>query len=142
VCPRHCRTNVAPVFSERWRSTERSAFLEVCRQNPKAALQSAARAAAGALLQLISEPPDDQIATETQGRSGMMQCPPDMLQLLCRPIDQTGNLATFKLGQIRALQTVVPAADWTEIGGRLARPLASRSIVDRGFHRLAGSAMR
>ena len=44
-----------------------SAFLELCRQNPKAALQSTARGAMGALLQLIGEPPDDQIATEAQG---------------------------------------------------------------------------
>src|ERR1700720_4044832 len=40
------------------------AFLELCRQNPQAALQSTARAATGALSQLIGEPPDDQIATE------------------------------------------------------------------------------
>ena len=33
-----------------------SAFLELCRQSPKAALQCAARAAMGALLQLIGEP--------------------------------------------------------------------------------------
>ena len=53
-----------------------SAFLEVCRKNPKAALQGAARAAMGVLLQLIGEPPDDQIATEAQGRSGVMRFPP------------------------------------------------------------------
>src|SRR6202023_207534 len=46
-----------------------SAFLELCRQSPKAALQGAARAPMGALLQLIGEPPDDQIATEAQGRA-------------------------------------------------------------------------
>jgi hypothetical protein len=95
----------------------------------------------GALLQLIGEPPDDQIATEAQGRSGVIQCPPDMLQLLCRPIDQSGNLA-IKLGQVRVSQSVLPAAVWTEIGRRLARVLASRSIVDWRFHRLAGSAIR
>ena len=33
-----------------------SAFLELCRQSPKAALQCAARAAVGAQLQLIGEP--------------------------------------------------------------------------------------
>ena len=58
-----------------------NAFLELVRQNPNAALQSAARAAMGALLQLIGEPPDDQIATEAQGRSGVMQCPPGTPQL-------------------------------------------------------------
>jgi len=62
-----------------------SAFLELSRQNPKAALQGAGRAAMGALLQLIGETPDDQIATEAQRRSGMMQCPPRTPQLLCRP---------------------------------------------------------
>ena len=46
-----------------------SAFLELCRQSPKAALQCAARAPMGVLLQLIGEPPDDQIATEPQRRS-------------------------------------------------------------------------
>jgi hypothetical protein len=30
----------------------------------------------GAVLQLIGEPPDDQIATEAHRRSGVMQCPP------------------------------------------------------------------
>jgi hypothetical protein len=95
----------------------------------------------GALLQLIGEPPDDQITTEAQGRSSAVQCPPDMPQLLCRPIHQSGNFA-IKLGQIRVPQSVLPAAAWTETGGRLARVLASRSIVDGEFHRLAGSAMR
>jgi hypothetical protein len=104
-------------------------------------MQLAARAAAGALLQLIGEPPDDQITTEAQRRSGVIQCPPSAPQLLCRPIDQSGNLA-IKLGQVRASQSVLLGTDWTETGGRLARVLASRSIVDWRFHRLAGSAMR
>jgi hypothetical protein len=118
-----------------------SAFLELCRQSPKAALQGAARAAMGALLQLIGEPPDDQIATEAQGRSGVMQCPPGTPQLLCRANDQPGDFA-IKPGQVRASQTVV--AVWSETGGRLARVLASRCNVDRRSHnhRLAGSAMR
>src|ERR1700749_703977 len=51
-------------------------FLKLCRQNPQAALQGAARAATGTLLQLIGELPDDQIATETEGWSSVMQCPP------------------------------------------------------------------
>jgi hypothetical protein len=46
----------------------KSAFLELSRQNLQAALQRAARAAMGALLQLISEPPDHQITTEAQRR--------------------------------------------------------------------------
>jgi hypothetical protein len=71
----------------------------------------------------------------------MMQSPPGTPQLLCRPIDQSGNFA-INLGQVWVSQSVFPAAVWTETGGRPARVLASRSIVDWGFHRLAGSAMR
>src|SRR5437762_461750 len=81
-------------------SVERtSAFLELSRQNPKAALQSAAGAAMGALLQLIGQPPDDQIATEAQRRSGVMQPPPGTPQLRCRAIDQRGDF-TINLGQV------------------------------------------
>src|SRR6202045_3479917 len=116
-----------------------SAFLELVRQNPNAALQSAARAGVSALLQLIGEASDDQIATEPQGRSGMMQCLPRTPQLLCRLTNQSGDLA-FKVGQVRASQTVVPVASSTGNGRRLASMLASRRIVDWGFHRLAGSA--
>jgi hypothetical protein len=118
-----------------------SAFLELCRQSAKAALQCAARAPMGALLRLVGEPPDDQAATEAQGRSGVMQCPPGTPQLLCRPIDQPGDFA-IEPGPVRASQTVVSAAVWTETRGRLARVLASRSNVDRRSHRFAGSAMR
>ena len=109
-----------------------SAFLELSRQNLQAAPQGGGRTAMGALLQLIGEPPGDQIATEAQGRSGVMQCPPGTPQLLCRPIDQPGDFA-IKPGQVRASQTVVSAAVWTETRGRLARVLASRSVVDWGF---------
>jgi len=118
-----------------------SAFFELSRQNLQAALQCAARAAMGALLQLISEPPDHQIATEAQRRSSVMQCPPGTPQLLCRPIDQPDYFA-IKLGQIRVSQSVLPTAVWTETGRWLARVLASRSVVDWSFHRLAGSTMR
>jgi hypothetical protein len=118
-----------------------SAVLELSRQNLQAALQCAAQSAMSALLQFIGEPPDDQIATEAQRRSGVMQCPPGTPQLLCRPIDQSGDLA-IELGQLRVLRSVLPAVVWTETGGRLARVLASRTIVGWRFHRLAGSAMR
>src|ERR1700719_2929016 len=118
-----------------------SAFLELCRQNLQAALQGAGRAGVSALLELIGEASDDQIATEPQGRSGMMQCLPRTPQLLCRLTNQSGNLA-FKVGQVQASQTVVPVATSTGNGRRLARVLASRSIVDWRFHRLSGSAMR
>ena len=57
-----------------------------------------------------------------------MQCPPGTPQLLCRPIDQSGDFA-IKLGQVQASQTVVPAAVWTETRGRLARVLADTAIV-------------
>ena len=87
----------------------KSAFLEVCRQDPKAALQCPARAATGALLQLIREPPDNQITTEAQRRSSTMQSPPGTPQLLCRPIGQPSNLATFKLGQVPVSKSVLPA---------------------------------
>ena len=94
-----------------------------------------------ALLQFIGEPPNDQITTKVQRRSSVMQCPPGTPQLLCRPIDQSRDF-TIKLGQVRVLQSAFPATVWTETGRRLARVLASRSIVELGFHRLAGSAMR
>src|SRR5207237_6165163 len=66
----------------------------------------------GALLQLIGEPPDDQIATEAQGRSGVMQRPPHTPQLLCRPIDQPGNVA-IKPDRVRVSPPVLPATVWT-----------------------------
>src|ERR1700731_5234542 len=95
----------------------------------------------GALLQHIGETPDDQITTEAQGRSSVIKYSPDTAQLLCRLIDQPGDLA-IKCCQRQALQPVLPAAVWTETAGRLARVLASRSVVEGGFHRFAGSAMR
>ena len=80
-----------------------SAFLELSREGLQVALQRAARAAMRALLQFIGEPPNDQITTEAQRRPSVMQCPPDMPQLLCRPIGQSGNLA-IKLGQVRVIR--------------------------------------
>ena len=53
-----------------------SAFLELSRQNVEAALQSPAQAVSGALLQLIGEPPDHQIATEPLRRFGAMKLAP------------------------------------------------------------------
>jgi hypothetical protein len=103
--------------------------------------QREAGAAMRALLQLVRKGSDHQITTEAQRRSSVMQCPPDMPQLRGRPIDQSGNLA-IKLGQVRVSQSVLPAAVWTEDGRRLARVLASRSVMDWRFHRLAGSAIR
>src|SRR6202030_4846899 len=92
-------------------------------------------------LQLIGEPPDDQIATEAQGRSSVMQCPPCTTQLLCRETGQPGDFA-IRLSQFPISRSVFSAIVGGETRGRLARMLASRSVVEWGFHRLAGSAMR
>src|SRR6202040_2374128 len=91
----------------------------------------------GALLQLIGDPPNDQIATEPQRRSSVIKCPPDTPQLLCRLTDQPGDFY-----QRQTLQRVLPAVVGTETAGRLARVRGSRSVVDWRFHRLVGSAMR
>src|ERR1700719_2704023 len=115
-----------------------SAFLELSRQNVQAALQGGGRAAMGTLLQLIGETPDDQIATEAQRRADVMQSPPRTPQLLCRLTDQLSDFAINRC-QCQTSQPVLPAAVCTE---RLARVLASRSVVDWRFHRLGGSAMR
>src|ERR1700741_2928817 len=89
-----------------------SASLELARQNPQAALHGTGRTALGALLQLIGETSDDQIETEAQRRSGVMQGPPRTPQLLCRPIDQSGDFAVT--GQVRASQSVVSDVDLIE----------------------------
>ena len=70
-----------------------------------------------------------------------MQCPPGTPQLRCRPIDQPGDFA-INLGQVLVVKPVPSGVVWTATGERLARVLASRSIVDWRFHTLAGSAMR
>ena len=118
-----------------------SAFLELSHQHPKAALQGGGRAAMGTLLQLIGETPDDQIATEAQRRSGVIKCPPDTPQFLCRLTGQPGDFA-IKLSQVLISRSVFSAIVGGETRGRLARVLASRCNVDRRSHRLAGSAMR
>src|SRR6202030_572511 len=68
----------------------------------------AARAAVGALLQLIGEPPDDQITTEAQRRSGVIKCSPDTPQILCRLTDQPDDFA-IKFCQRRTSPPVLPA---------------------------------
>ena len=68
-----------------------------------------------------------------------MQSPPRTPQLLYRLIDQSGDFA-IKFCQCHTSQPVLPAVVCT--AGRLARALASRSVVVWGFHGLAGSAMR
>ena len=69
----------------------------------------------GALLQLIGEPPDDQIATEAQRGSGVIQPPPGAPQLLCRAIDQPGDFA-INLGQVLVAKPVPPGVVCTETG--------------------------
>src|ERR1700680_3093432 len=104
-------------------------------------VQRAPRAAKGAQLQLIGDPPDDQIATEPQRRSGVIKCPPYKPQFLCRLTGQPGDFA-IKLSQVPISRSVFSAIVGGETKGRLARVLASRSVVEWRFHRLAGSAMR
>src|ERR1700693_101329 len=87
----------------------------------------------GTLLQLIGQTPDDQIATETQRRADVMQSPPRTPQLLCRLTDQLSDFV-INLCQCQTSQPVLPAVVCTE---RLARVLASRSVVEWGFHGLA-----
>ena len=86
-----------------------SAVLQISGQGLQAALQRAAWAAMGALLQLIGKPSDNQITTEAQRRSSTMQSPPGTPQLLCRSVGQPGNLAKFKLGSVRILNSILPA---------------------------------
>src|SRR6202045_3583436 len=95
----------------------------------------------GAQLQLIGEASDDQIPTEPQRRSGGIKCPPDTPQFLCRLTGQPGDFA-IKLDQVPISRSVFSAIVGGETRGWLARVLASRSVVEGGFHRLAGSAMR
>src|SRR6266446_3917791 len=92
-------------------------------------------------LPIFGEPPDDQIATETERRSGVIQLPPGAPQLLGRAIDQPGDFA-INLGQVLVAKPVPSGVVCTETGERLARVLESRSIVDWRYHTLAGSAMR
>ena len=71
----------------------------------------------------------------------MIQPLPGAPQLLGRAIDQPGDFA-INLGQVLVPKPVPSGVVWTQTGERLAKVLASRSIVDWRFHTLAGSAMR
>jgi hypothetical protein len=103
-----------------------SSFLEFSGQNLQAALQRAARTPMGALLQLIGEPPDHQIATEAQGRSSVMQCPPGTPQLLCRPIDQIGDFAIKLAGVPGSQQT----RHWREMDSNPRSPVRENGFRD------------
>jgi hypothetical protein len=70
-----------------------------------------------------------------------MHSPPSQPQIVCRLLDQFGDFG-FNLGQARLSCSLVATGAWSENGRRPASALASRSVVDRGFHTLAGSAMR
>src|SRR3984893_4688000 len=105
-----------------------SALLELSRQNPKVALKCAAGDAMGAMLQPIGEPPDDQIATETQRWSAMIQRPPGAPQVLCRAIDQPGMFA-INVGQVLVVKPVPSGVVWTETGERLAGEPKHRGLA-------------
>src|SRR4029077_706188 len=116
------------------------AFLAFSRQKLEAALQRPTRATVGALLQLIGEPPDHQIATEPLRRFGAMKLAPGNAQFMRRSITQFGNLAIHP-GAVCTPRSVVRVAAPTETERRPARARASRRIVGWRGHALAG-AMR
>jgi hypothetical protein len=115
-----------------------SAFLELSCQDLEAALQRPAQAAIGALLQLIGEPPDHQIATEPLRRFSAMKLAPGDAQVMRRSINHLGNLAIY-LGAVCTARSVVRVAAPSETGRRPARARASRRIVGWRGHALAGS---
>src|SRR6516165_4727685 len=119
----------------------RSASLELSGEGLQPALQGPARPAMDPLLQLIGEGSDQQIATEPLRWSGAMQLTPGKPQFVRRPIHQFGNLAV-DLGDVRPARPISPLAASSGNERRLARVLASRSVVDWGLHALAGAAMR
>src|SRR6516165_5781590 len=82
-----------------------------------------------ALLQLIGEGSDQQIATEAQRRASAAKLKPRKPQLRCRSIEQARDFS-FDLAQDRLSCALVPVAPLTGNGGRPARVLASRGIVD------------
>ena len=125
VCPRHWRTRVVPVFNTT-RIDGKRAFLELSCEGLEASPQRSARTAVGALLQLMGEGSDQQIATEAQRRSGAMQFAPGKPQIVCRPIDQCSNFDVNR-GPTRLSCSIVPLAASTGNGRRLASVLASRS---------------
>src|SRR5262249_12838068 len=112
-----------------------------CGQVPQPAPQRRADPALGLLLQLVGESPDQQIAAETGRGIGAIQLAPGQSQLLPRPIEQLGNLAV-DLGDILTARSVGPVGASTGSERRLARWLASRSMVARRRHVSAGFAMR
>jgi len=119
----------------------RAPLVELCSKGLQSAPQRWARAAFSSLLQLMSEGSDHQIPTETRRWSGAMQLPPGKLQILRRSIDEPGNVA-FELGAVCTTRPVVAIGAAPGNRRRPARVLASRSVIDCGFHTLAGPLMR
>ena len=119
----------------------RAALLELSGQGLQAPEQRASGPATSPLLQLIGKSSNQQIATEPLTWSGAMQSPPGKPQFVRRPIHQFGNLAV-DLGDVRPARPISPLAASSGNERRLARVLASRSVVDWGLHALAGAAMR
>jgi hypothetical protein len=95
----------------------------------------------GALLQLVGKGSDQQIATEARKRLSAMRLTPGNPQIVRRQSDQFGYLA-FDLGNLSTARPRVPIAVPIASGRRLARALASQSIVNCRFHTIAGPAMR
>jgi hypothetical protein len=94
-----------------------------------------------ALLQTIGKGSDQQIATEAQRRFGAMQFAPCHPQFACRSIEQAGNFG-FDIGQTSLSRSFVARAAAIGNGRRPASVLASRRVVGRQCHALAGAAMR
>jgi hypothetical protein len=95
----------------------------------------------GALLQLMGKGSDKQIATEARRRPRAMRLTPGNPQIVRRSSDQFGDLA-FDLGNLSTARPRLPIAVPIASGRRLARALASQSIVDCRFHTIAGPSMR
>jgi hypothetical protein len=116
-------------------------FLELSGQGLQTAPLRPARAAFGSLLPLMSKGSDHQIATETRRWSGAMQLPPGKPQIVRRSLDEPGNVAC-ELGAVCTTRPVVAIGAAPGNRRRPARVLASRSVIDCGFHTLAGPLMR
>jgi hypothetical protein len=93
-----------------------------------------------ALLHVVGEGADHQIATEAQRWLPAIHPPPRKPQLGCGSLRQSGGLAFG--GRLGAWQPIAPAVSLTDEAQRLARIPASRCIVGCGSHAVARSAMR
>src|SRR5215468_7648853 len=94
--PHQCRA----CFEHDAGSKGESALLRRCGEGLQSATQPEVGAAMGALLQIIGKASDEQTATNPDRRFGVMPLVPGKPQLLCRSIEQFGNLAV-DLGDVR-----------------------------------------